>query len=570
MVATFTLRATIERIMPDFNEDKTSKKIADLHEVEEERLAQTLATQYGVKYVNLVGMPIDTDALKLVEEDISRQEEIALFEKVGNRLFMAVRSPGKESIQAIVSKLQQEGFEVTLYITSQKSLEKAWDRYADIRFATESKAGLLDISGDEIEAFLSQAQSKEHVATLIQQTLELKKSHRVTQIIEIIIAGALSLHASDIHIEPEEDSVGLRFRLDGILTPVLDFDRDSYGLLLSRIKLLSGTKLNVADVAQDGRFTIELSEKDVEVRTSVLPGAFGESIVLRILDPGSVGVEFEALGMRPEILEFVKKELSKPNGMILNTGPTGSGKTTTLYAFLRHVHHPGIKIVTIEDPIEYHLEDVTQTQVDRGEGYTFISGLTSALRQDPDVIMVGEIRDEETAKTAVHAALTGHLVFSTLHTNTAAGTFPRFLDLGANSDILGSAINFTMAQRLVRKLCDSSKIERSLTDEEKARITPILESITDKSLYEKYLPLERVWGPGEGEECPDGYKGRIGIFEVIEVTPEIEALVKQKAGEREIAEAAVAQGHLTMKQDGILKVLEGVTSLEELERVIEL
>lgn len=556
--------------MPDFNEAEEDKKIEELHRAEEERLAKDLAKKYGVKYVNLIGIPIDPDALRIIEEETAREYEVAAFEKVGKHLFIAARSPGRESTEKLVADLQHKGYEITLCITSQQSLQKAWTRYEDISDATESTEGLLDVSSTSIEKFAQSVTSREKVQELVDEVVALKKGRRITQIIEVILAGALALKASDVHIEPEEANVGIRMRLDGILTSVSEIDTETYHLLLSRIKLLSGIKLNVTTTAQDGRFTIDVGEHSTEIRTSTLPGAYGESVVMRILDPESIAVEFESLGMRPEILEFVKKELAKPNGMILNTGPTGSGKTTTLYAFLKHVHNPGMKVITIEDPIEYHIDDITQTQVEPGKQYTFLSGLTSALRQDPDIIMIGEIRDEETAKTAIHAALTGHLVFSTLHTNTAVGTFARLIDLDVNPDIIGSAINFTMSQRLVRTLCPEGKQAREVTPEEKTLLERIVASIPNEALRTQYMPVTTIYDPSPSENCPNGYKGRTGIFEVIEITDEIDELVRNEASESEIEKVALKQGFLTMKQDGVLKVLEGITSLEELQRVIEL
>jgi len=293
------------------------------------------------------------------------------------------------------------------------------------------------------------------------------------------MAGALSLKASDVHIEPEENSTHLRYRLDGILTKIGEIDTKTYKQLLSRIKLTAGLKLNIKNNAQDGRFSIKVKNSEMEIRTSTMPGTYGESVVLRILNPDSISVSIEKLGIEPRLFKILEEEISKPNGMILNTGPTGSGKTTTLYAFLKRIDSPEIKVITIEDPVEYHIKGITQTQTDVDKGYTFAKGLKSALRQDPDVIMVGEIRDSETAEIAIQSSLTGHLVLSTLHTNTAAGTFPRFVDLGMNPRILGSAINLTMAQRLVRKLCNDCKKEIPIEGEDRTIIDKILSGIQD-------------------------------------------------------------------------------------------
>ena len=408
------------------------------------------------------------------------------------------------------------------------------------------------------------------IKKMIEEVLELKRAYRISRILEIILAGGLSLKASDIHLEPEESKIRLRYRLDGVLTDVLFFDKETYDLLLSRIKLVSELKLNVREKAQDGRFSIKLSRIEIEIRTSLLPGPYGESVVLRILNPDAIGVEFEKLGIHPKLLELLNKEIKKPNGMILTTGPTGSGKTTTLYAFLKKVYTPDIKVITIENPIEYHLEGVVQTQTDPDKGYTFAEGLRSALRQDPDVIMVGEIRDGETATTAVNAALTGHLVLSTLHTNNAAGAFPRLLDLGVNSKVISSALNVSIAQRLVRVLCSECKKEKTPEGREKEIIDRISGGITDPS-YLAGVQREKIWAPVGCPKCGFlGYKGRIGVFEAILIDSEIEKAVIENPSERDIRAAAEHQKMLTLPQDGVLKVFNGVTSLEELERVVDL
>ena len=384
------------------------------------------------------------------------------------------------------------------------------------------------------------------------------------------MAGALVTEASDIHIEPEEDYVRLRYRLDGVLMDILNFNQIIYALLLSRIKLISGLKLNIKNEAQDGRFSVKTKDADIEIRTSVLPGAYNESIVLRILNPKTISVPMEELGIEPKLLNILSREIKKPNGMILTTGPTGSGKTTTLYAFLKKIHSPDIKIITIEDPIEYHLPGIVQTQVNSEKKYTFLSGLRSALRQDPDIIMIGEIRDGETAEIAINSALTGHLVFSTLHTNTAAGAFPRLMDLNINPKVISSAINITIAQRLIRKLCSQCKKERPIEETEKKIFDKILESVSDKSYLEN-LQRNVVWQPVGCDKCnKTGYKGRVGIFEAILIDESVENIIQENPSEREIKKATAHQGMLDMKQDGVIKILNGLTSLSELQRVIDL
>jgi len=426
---------------------------------------------------------------------------------------------------------------------------------------------MLDISGEEIQNITNGIKNIDDAKKLVDETLSLKKAHRVSRILEVILGGGLSLKASDVHIEPEESAVRLRYRLDGVLVNITEIDLETYKLLLSRIKLISGLKINLKNTAQDGRFSIKINKGDVEIRTSMLPDAYGESIVMRILNPDTISLSMENLGIEKKLFEVLEKEIGKPNGMILTTGPTGSGKTTTLYAFLKRIQTPEKKIITIEDPIEYHLPGIVQTQTD-GENYTFGNGLRSTLRQDPDIIMVGEIRDEDVASTAINAALTGHLVFSTLHTNNAAGAFPRLIDLGINPKIISSAVNIVLAQRLVRKLCESCKKQVELSADKKDLINKVLKTIPEK----ENLPedVSTVWEATGCDECNNtGYQGRIGIYEAVVMDEEVEALVKSSASEREIANTAVSQGILNMQQDGMLKVLKGVTSLEELERVVE-
>ncbi|MDO8518187.1 MAG: GspE/PulE family protein, partial [bacterium] len=309
---------------------------------------------------------------------------------------------------------------------------------------------------------------------------------------------------------------------------------------------------------------------EIELRTSILPGNYAETLVLRILNPKSIAVPLEELGLEPKLRARIEKEITKPNGMILTTGPTGSGKTTTLYAFMRKITSPGSKIITIEDPVEYHLQGIVQTQVDK-KNYTFAAGLRSALRQDPDIIMVGEIRDAEVAEVAINAALTGHLVFSTLHTNDAAGSFPRLIDLGISEKVLSSAVSIALAQRLVRKLCPACKKERPATAQEQALIDRYSKDIVDRTLIAENT---KTVSDAKPEGCPQchgrGYKGRIGIFEAIFMDRAIEEILRSKPSEREIAEAAKPQAIPTMQQDGIIKVLRGITSLEELQRVVDL
>jgi type IV pilus assembly protein PilB len=551
-----------------FDEDKQNRKLNELLRKEEEELVQMLSAKYGVEYVNLLGTGINTDALRLITEDTARTSQTAAFALINKKVKIAARNPQSEQANAVFEDIKTKGYEPEVYIASMQSLEKAWKMYKDLSFAYESKAGSLEISSEEIASIIKEAKSLPTIVSILENTMSAKKSYRISRLLETIVAGALSIEASDIHFEPEETYVQLRYRLDGVLQEVIRFDNETFALILSRIKLISGMKLNIKKDSQDGRFSIRLPIGDIEVRASILPGAYNESVVLRLLNPKSIDVPLESLGINDKLLNILLKEIDRPDGMILTTGPTGSGKTTTLYSFLKKIHNPKIKVVTIEDPIEYHLPGIVQTQVN-DKGYTFAEGLRATVRQDPDVIMIGEIRDSETADIAINSALTGHLVFSTLHTNDAAGTYPRLIDLGINSKVLTSAIRVAMAQRLVRKLCTFCKKEVVIEGDDQKEIEETVNVIQDKSL----VPTERtkMFVSVGCDKCNNtGYKGRVGIYEAILTNKKIEDAVEMNPSEREIWAAAQDQGILTMKQDGVLKILSGITSLDELRRVISL
>ncbi len=551
-----------------FDEDKQKQRIGNLLHQEEEEMVQIMSAKYGVDYVNLLNTPVNTDALRLIDEQTARAALVAGFAMVNKKIKVAARNPEDQKTADVVAGLKEKGYEPEIHITSTQGLEKAWKMYKDLSFAYESRAGSLEISSDEITEIINQAKSLPTVISILGNTMSAKKSYRVSRILETIVAGALAVGASDVHLEPEEGYILLRYRLDGVLQELMRIDIETYGLLLSRIKLISGMKLNIKKDSQDGRFSIRLATGDIEVRVSILPGAYNESIVMRLLDPRSIRVSLDSMGINPKLLAILNEEINRPDGMILTTGPTGSGKTTTLYAFLQKVHNSEVKIITLEDPIEYHMPGIVQTQVN-DKGYTFAEGLRAAVRQDPDIIMVGEIRDGDTANIAINSALTGHLVFSTLHTNDAAGTFPRLIDLGANPTIIPSALRVSMAQRLVRRLCNDCKKEVMLDGQNQNEIETIVNGIEDKSV----IPTDRskMWEPVGCDKCNHtGYKGRIGIYEAILMNKKVELAVQKSSSEREIWDAAKGQGILTMKQDGVLKILAGVTSLAELERVITL
>ncbi|MFA4999294.1 MAG: GspE/PulE family protein [Parcubacteria group bacterium] len=386
-------------------------------------------------------------------------------------------------------------------------------------------------------------------------------------LLEEILGSALGLGASDVHFEPARDTVKVRIRIDGILREAGVLINEEYKYLLSRIKLLGGIKLNIQEKAQDGRFTILSRENkgDIEVRVSINPSEYGATIVLRILDPEAVILEIKDIGLRTDDLQKIEENLKKPNGMILVTGPTGSGKTTTLYAFVNRLNSPEIKIITIEDPIEYHLSNIQQTQVDSSAGYDFKNGLKSILRQDPDVILIGEIRDAETAEIAMQAALTGHVVFSTLHTNAASGAIPRLLDLEVKPQIIGPAVNVIIAQRLVRKLCLKCRKKTELDNEKREKMEKFIVSLP-KNIALPTAEEMALYEPVGCPSCIDGYKGRTAIFEILEMNKDIEMLIHKESSEVEIEKLAVEKGFINIQQDGIIKAIKGITSLTEVEK----
>ncbi len=562
--------------MAQFDEEKPIKQLDELHKQEEEELVQTLAeSKYNLPYVNLANIGIDNESLRIILEEDARKLNIAPFKLSGKNIFIALRSPGEDLIKNLKDDMERKNFIPTFYMASMASLNKVWDRYQELSMAESSKVGGLDISGEVLMETAGKIQKMQDVEVLISAVLKEKLIHKISKVLEIILAGAISIKASDIHIEAEGARCRLRFRLDGVLQDVMFFGLDIYKLLNSRLKLLSGMKLT-SKTAQDGRFSIMIGGEEISIRSSMIPGAYGESIVMRILDPKSIQVELEEIGIEPYLFTIIQEEIAKPNGLILVTGPTGSGKTTTLYAFLRKIYSAEIKIITIEDPIEYHLTGVTQTQTDSKKGYSFLEGLRSALRQDPDVVMIGEIRDAETAKIAVESALTGHMVFSTLHTNNAAGVIPRLIDLDVNAKILVSALSLSIAQRLVRKLCQFCKKDTPPTEEQKNTIKMIWDGAKAEGKdFTKFginpdAPIKLFSAVG-CEKCNlTGYKGRIGIFEAIKTDEAIEKIMPQNPSEREIKKIAAKQGILSMRQDGVVKMLTGITSYDEVKSVVDL
>ncbi|MBU0546867.1 GspE/PulE family protein [Patescibacteria group bacterium] len=426
--------------------------------------------------------------------------------------------------------------------------------------------GSVEISSEIIQ------EAKKEIQNISQFKEKISRfsAENITDVLDIILIGAINLSASDIHIEPSKNEALLRARIDGMLQDITSFDLIVFQKVLSRIKLLSGLKLNINDRPQDGRFSVSAQQDLIEIRSSTLPAEYGESIVLRILNPKNL-ITLEALGLREDLLKAINKELTKPDGMIIITGPTGSGKTTTLYSFLTKTKNPENKIITIEDPIEYHLSGISQTQTHPEKGYDFASGLKSIMRQDPDVILVGEIRDLETAQIAIQAALTGHLVLTTLHTNDAAGTIARLISLGAKSANIGPAINLAIAQRLIRKVCPQCFKMKTVSDQDLEKIKKGLKNLPE-AIKKKLPSITKSLQIPQSIGCHDcnstGFRGRIGIFEAFFVNDKMEKFISTSNSIALLKEEAIKQGMITLRQDGLIKVLEKITTIEEIDRVM--
>ncbi len=530
----------------------------------EENDAKRRAAERGFPYLDLISAkaPTEIQAMSLVPENEAREALLAPLQISRKKLRIAVFDPELPKTKELLEKLK-EAHEVSANVSSMTSLAHAWSYY---RYVVPEKeiTGKVDINEKTLNELREKIKSLEN----LNAELAGFSSPYLSQVLEIILSGAIALGASDIHLEPTEEHGTLRLRIDGLLHTAYDkFNLMMYRSIVTRIKLLSSLKLNVSNEPQDGRFTIGLSDRNIEIRTSIIPSDYGETVVLRLLDPKALKVNLEELGWRPDDLAIVYDEIKKPNGLILNTGPTGSGKTTTLYAFLRKVFKPEMKIITVEDPIEYHLPGISQTQVDAAAGYTFASGLRSILRQDPNVILVGEIRDKETADIALNASLTGHLVFSTLHTNDAVGAIPRLIDLGVPTNILGPSLSLIIAQRLVRVLCNACKTEVKPDEALKNKIQSFLNAVpkrVDRSPYADY----KIYESRGCDQCGHiGYKGRTSIFELFSVDESVEGAIYKNPTEMELKKLAKDNGMVTMQEDGVLKVLRGTTSFSEVERL---
>ena len=538
------------------------EKMKEVRLKELEAEAEASAKSAGLPYVNLKGFPISPEALIQIPEDQAEQLKTVCFLFTGPEIRLASVDPADPAVKELLFQLgERNQARGGAYKISEESLRIGLKFYATLpKIATIIKG--VKVTDEELSKFQSELKAYPDIQRILDKA-------SITDIMTVVMAASLQFDTSDVHIEAEEQQVVVRFRVDGVLQEVARLPHGLWKKIVARIKLISGLKINITDRPQDGRFTIFLKSGDTDVRVSAIPTTWGESVVMRILKPGSINVEFPSLGFRPLVEKKLLKEIAKPHGMVITTGPTGSGKTTTLYAILRKLNTPGVKIVTLEDPIEYKLQGINQSQIDHTRQYTFANGLRSILRQDPDIVMVGEIRDLETAETSINAALTGHLMLSTLHTNDAAGALPRFISMGVKPFLLAPALNAIIGQRLTRRIHDACKEPTIIAPEKLESIKKALGDIPPSSGEAVPLPEKWIFYHGKGcDACNhSGYKGRVGIYEILVMDDTVKNAMSESLSEYQVREVAKQQGMVTMLQDGLLKALDGLTTIDEVLRI---
>ena len=517
---------------------------------DEKTLMACLSEQLNIPPINLSKFKISKEVIETIPKTIAKKYSIIPISKMGKTLTIAMLDP--LNVFATDDLKSTTGYEIDPVIATEKDILNAIDQYYQVSF--DMKEILKDIDIKEPD------EKKEEVD--LEKLLKETEEAPVVKMVNVILAQAIKEKASDVHIEPEDKALRIRYRIDGVLYERLSPPKKLQAALISRIKIMSNLDIAERRLPQDGRMRIVLNNKEIDFRVSILPIVFGEKVVLRILDKSSLTLNLEKLGFGEKELEIFTESISKPHGMILLTGPTGSGKTTTLYSALSKINAPTKNIITVEDPVEYQLKGINQVHARSDIGLTFASGLRSILRQDPDIIMVGEIRDLETADIAIKSALTGHLVFSTLHTNDAPGAITRLIDMGIEPFLLSSSLIMVAAQRLMRKICENCKEEVNLQEKAKENFVHILQQpisrISDLTIYK-----------GKGcELCSNtGYKGRVAVVEILKIDDEIKQLIMNKATSGEIKETAVKSGMRTLQESGISLIKNGTTTIEEVLRV---
>jgi type IV pilus assembly protein PilB len=541
-----------------------NRAIFYLNREQEERHTQELAKKLNIAYINLSNYPIAPDILALIPKEIALQYQLIPYLKIGSEVKIGVANPGDKNVKRYLDKLSAETtLKFSIVLISRSSLFYGILAYEKGEKEEQEKK---DVAVKEKEETF-----EEEIKDMASAAMAAKKV-TATRLLDVIMTGAVKTKASDVHIEPSENDFLIRYRIDGVLQDVVRLPKNQYRLLLSRIKFLAKLRMDESSEPQDGRFSIKSASGMIDLRVSILPSAGGESIVIRLLGQEKEMLRLDKLGFRPDALSVMRAAISRPHGMILTSGPTGSGKSSTLYAILMELNKTNVKIITLEDPVEYKIDGVEQSQVKKDEGYTFAAGLRASLRQDPDIIMVGEVRDAETAEIAVQAALTGHLMLSTIHANSAPGVFVRLLDVGVKPFLLSGSINLVMAQRLVRKICQFCVEEYEPRPEVWQEIQKTLEPLKgtlDQNMQTLLSSSQPKLKRGKG--CPrcasSGFSGREVIIEVLVPNEEIEDLISKKASISEFARVAQASGMVSMEQDGLTRVLQGSTVVEEVWRV---
>lgn len=532
-------------------------KVTNEPEAEPDLVPFPIAKNTSLSYIDLSKTIVPKEILQKIPERIARKYKMVPVNEDNGSMIVAMIDPEDIEAREIIKKYIQEA--ITIKLTTEDDINHVLDQYSalesDLESALENAEEVDGKGEDEKKALLLESASDNAPAA---------------RIVTSLLKRAIREKASDIHVEPAEKEMEIRFRLDGILKKTASLPKDIQAAVISRIKILSNLKIDEQRMPQDGRFSLTVDNRRVDFRISTMPVAYGEKVVMRVLDKVSGILTIEQLGIRGTGLELLKESIEKSHGMTLVTGPTGSGKTTTLYALIEKIYNESINIITLEDPIEYRMPGINQSQVNAEIDYTFASGLRSIVRQDPDVIMIGEIRDPETAEMAVHAALTGHIVLSTLHTNDASGAAPRIMDMGVEPFLLTSSLNCVIAQRLARKICDDCKEEIKPAETQLTEIKEVLDKLPPREKEALANKEIKLWKGKGCKNCANtGYKGRLGIYEVLNISEEIKEMILQKQSAYKIEEKAVEQGMVKMIQDGVLKVIDGITSLEEVWRVIK-
>ncbi len=533
-----------------------------------DELAKAQAQQYRLPYISLREAKVKTEDVQRFPQNIAQEYKIVVFDVISDKVFkVATSAPENPIISEILDFLKEKhGIEAYLYVCTPQDIELVLEKYKEIE---TPKKPLIPAKLKELKP---EEAGELDIGTLIKKDIEsveelqkIVKTENVPKIMAAIINFALVKKASDIHIEPWKDNLHIRYRVDGVLRDIVKLDQKLHPAIIARVKISARLRIDEQRIPQDGRFDVNFRKRTVDIRVSTLPTSHGEKVVMRLLDKTKGVISLEDLGLTGNGFKVVVNNIKRPYGMILASGPTGSGKTTTLYAILQSINTSQTNIVTLEDPIEYELEGVNHCQVRSDIGFSFAEGLRNILRQDPNVIMIGEIRDKDTASMAVHAALTGHLVLSSLHTNDAAGAIPRLIDMKIEPFLIASSISVVIAQRLVRKICEKCKEKVTLPAEVLEKVESELKEIPNSAAANIKKPLTFWRGKG-CSECDDGYSDRIGIFEVLPNSTEMQQLTIQQSSSGKIREKAIQEGMITMKQDGILKALAGITTIDEVFR----